>query len=226
MYTPGSRARAQQSAADDRRASVLLLDFNVAALRDAADWAPIGKGIPHILMTELSSNPDLRIIDRERLQAALDELKLTQSALVDPNTAARVGKFVGARYLVSGNIAIDPLKRLRLDVHGLKLETMVQEYSQKLSGKSDDVLELVAQLGQEISKKFDPTPFDAPVRNSGDSGRPTKEGLRLAMLLGSAVDLQDRHDIDGAKALVRQALALAPENASARAMLLTLDRAR
>jgi hypothetical protein len=226
LPVPISLVRAQQSSTD-RRASVVLLDFTVTALKDAADWAPLGKGIPQILNTEMSTNPDIRIVDRERLQTVLDELKLTQASLVDPTTAARVGKIVGARYFVYGNVTIDPAKKLRLDVHGFKLETTVQEYAQKLTGKADDVLELVAQLGQQVSKEFDPTPFDAPTeRNSGNSAKPTKEGLRLAMLLGSAVNLQDRHDIDGAKTLVRQALAIAPDNPSAKAMMLSLERTR
>ena len=228
IHAPIARTCAQQpSGGTDRRASVVLLDFTVTALKDAADWAPLGKGIPQILMTELSTNPDLRIVDRDRLQTVLDELHLTQAALVDPSTAQRVGKIVGARYMVFGNAMIDPAKRLRLDVHGVRIETTVQEYSQKLTGKADDVLELVAQLGQAINAKFDPTPFDAPTeRNSGGSAKPTKDGLRLAMLLGSAVELQDRHDIDGAKARVRQALAFAPENPAAKAMLLQLERGK
>jgi TolB-like protein len=221
-----ARANAQDPSTD-RRASVALLDFNVTALRDPATWAPLAKGIPHILMTELSTNPDLRIVDRERLQAALEELKLPATALVDPATAARVGKIIGARYMVYGNITIDPNKKLRLDVHGFKVETTVHEYSQSLTGKADDVLELVAQLGQKVSKDFDPTPFDTPgIRNSGNESRPTREGLRVAMLLGNAVDLRDRKDVEGAKVLVRQALALVPDNPSAMAMLTSLERGR
>jgi hypothetical protein len=78
-----------------------------------------------------------------------------------------------------------------------------------------------------MNKKFDPTPFEATTeRNSSGSPKPTKEGLRLAMLLGSAVDLQDRHDTNGARALVRQALAIAPDNRSAKAMLISLDQSK
>lgn len=216
-----------QSTSTDARASVVMLDFNVAALRDPATWAPLSKGIPHILTTELSANRDLRIVDRERLQAVLDELKLTQSALVDPATAARVGRIIGARYIVYGNITIDPNKKLRLDVHGFKVETTVHEHSQSLSGAADDVLDLVAQLGQRVSKDFDPTPFDAPpARNSSGDGRPTREGLRVAMLLGNALDLRDRKDVEGAKVLVRQALALAPGNPSATAMMTSLEHGK
>src|SRR5688572_174944 len=50
-----ARVSAQASPADDTRASVVVLDFNVAALRDAASWAPLGKAIPRILMTELGA---------------------------------------------------------------------------------------------------------------------------------------------------------------------------
>jgi hypothetical protein len=46
------------------------------------------------------------------------------------------------------------------------------------------------------------------------------------MLLGNAIDLQDRRDVDGAKAIVRQALAIAPENPSARALLASLEGQR
>ena len=218
------RVRAQ-SADTDRRAGVLILDFNVSALKNAADWAPIGKGIPQLLRTELAANPDLRIVDRENLDHALTELRLTRAALIDPATAARVGKFVGARYFVAGGITIDFKNNLRLDVHATKVETMVQDYAQKLQGKGDDVLDLIARLGSEMSKQFDPTPYDAPVRPASDTAHPTKEGLRLAMLLGSAIDLRDRNDVEGAKALVRQALALAPDNRGAKDMLAGLDRA-
>jgi TolB-like protein len=228
LSLPVPRAVAQGPSTVDRRASVVVLDFNIAALKDASDWAPLAKGIPQILRTELSKNPDIRIVERERLQAVLDELKITASAMVDPATAAKVGKIVGARYMLYGGATIAPNKTMRLDVHGFKTETTVQEYSETLSGKADDVLELVAQLGQKVSKEFDPTPFDAPPieKNSGNNSRPTKEGLRLAMLLGNAVDLQDRHDVEGAKVLVRQALALVPDNPSAKAMLMTLERTK
>ena len=91
--------------------------------------------------------------------------------------------------------------------------------------RPDDVLDLIARLGSEMSKQFDPTPYDAPVRPASDTAHPTKEGLRLAMLLGSAIDLRDRNDVEGAKALVRQALALAPDNRGAKDMLAGLDRA-
>jgi TolB-like protein len=221
LIAPLARVVAQPAPSADLRASVAIVDFTTSALRDASAWGPLGKGITQILMTELAVNRDLRIVERERIQAVLDELKLTNSNLADPATAARVGKLVGARYTVTGGATIDPRNTMRLDVRGVRTETSVMEYGDKLSGKADDVLELVARIGEKMSKTFDPTPFDAP---SGGAVRPSRENLRLAMLLGNAIELQDQRKVDSARVLVRQALAIAPENASAKALLTLLDR--
>ena len=126
---------------------------------------------------------------------------------------------------MTGGANIDPRKRIRLDVHGIRTETGVQEYADNLLGPADDVLELVARIGGTMSKRFDPTPFDAPSGGrSGGPGRPTRDGLRLAILIGNAVELQDHHNVDSAKVLVRQALAIAPDYPSAKALLTSLER--
>ena len=43
-------------------------------------------------------------LSRTDIQRLLDEIKFDQSALVDPSTAARYGKMVGAQYLVLGTV--------------------------------------------------------------------------------------------------------------------------
>ena len=220
---PLATVRAQEAAPVDRRASIAVLDFTVTPLIDPTTWAPLAKGLPQMMMTELSVNPDLRLVERDRLQAALDELKLTQSALVDANTAQRVGKIIGAKYMLYGNTTVTPDKKLRFDLHAFEVETTLHKYDERLVGKAENLLELVGQLGEQFNKHFDPTPFAPPALTASTFG-PTREGLRLAMLLGNAVELKDRHDFEGARTLAKQALALAPSNPSAKALLLSLDQ--
>ena len=44
------------------------------------------------------------LVDRVRLEKLISEMKLSQSALVDSNTAARVGRLVGAKGIYTGII--------------------------------------------------------------------------------------------------------------------------
>lgn len=45
------------------------------------------------------------MVERVRLEALLAELKLSSGDFIDPLTAAKNGKGLGARYLVTGSIS-------------------------------------------------------------------------------------------------------------------------
>jgi tetratricopeptide (TPR) repeat protein len=66
---------------------------------------PLGKGIAAMLIADLSKVPDLKVVDRIKLQALLQEMKLGTSGLVNPKTAPRVGKLLNARHVTSGSLA-------------------------------------------------------------------------------------------------------------------------
>ena len=55
------------------------------------------------VLTELSQNPELRIVERERIAELTEEDGLVDQGLVDPSTAAEIGRLVGARYMVMGS---------------------------------------------------------------------------------------------------------------------------
>jgi|GEM_PF-1073377 len=44
------------------------------------------------------------VVEREKLASVMKELKLSLSGLVDPNTAAQVGKLLGAKYIITGDL--------------------------------------------------------------------------------------------------------------------------
>lgn len=50
------------------------------------------------------ANGKLRIVERERLKELREELKFQQSDEVDPGSAQKVGKLLGARYVLTGKI--------------------------------------------------------------------------------------------------------------------------
>ncbi|MBI5018472.1 MAG: hypothetical protein HZB55_23675 [Deltaproteobacteria bacterium] len=65
---------------------------------------PLRKGLALMLITDLSSVEGLRVVERVRLQALVEELGLGRSGLVSPESAPRVGRLLGANWLVGGDL--------------------------------------------------------------------------------------------------------------------------
>lgn len=63
-----------------------------------------GELIADRLVTQLTLEPGLRVVERRQLEAALAEQKLAIEGFVSAETAARAGKLTGARALVTGTL--------------------------------------------------------------------------------------------------------------------------
>lgn len=62
------------------------------------------KGLAAMVITDLSKIKSLQVVERIRIQALLQEMKLGQTGIVDQKTAPRMGMLVGAENLVMGNL--------------------------------------------------------------------------------------------------------------------------
>ena len=79
-------------------------------------YQALGRGLAEMFTTDLSNVGRLQVVERVRLQALLDELKLGQTEYVDPSTAPRVGRLLGAGRLVGGSYLVTGDERIRLQV--------------------------------------------------------------------------------------------------------------
>jgi TolB-like protein len=75
---------------------------------------PLERGFADLLATDLSRVKAITVVDRARLQAILDEIKLAQTGAVDTSTAVRAGKLIQAGTLVQGSL-LQNGDRLRTD---------------------------------------------------------------------------------------------------------------
>lgn len=68
----------------------------------------LGRLLVDRLTVEITSVAEgrIRMLDRENTKRILDELKLTQSGLVDPANAKRLGEFAGADALLVGTVSV------------------------------------------------------------------------------------------------------------------------
>ena len=85
---------------DEGHLSVAVLDFE-------SDTPPIkatAKQVTELLTARLSTHPTLVLVERQRLNEVLSEIEFGISGTVRPDTAARIGRLIGAKALVTGRV--------------------------------------------------------------------------------------------------------------------------
>jgi TolB-like protein len=116
---PAAAAQAQ-----DTRPGIAVLPFENGGSygKDKEDFDALRRGIAAGLISELAQNPGARLVDRFETQRILDEQGLAVADRVDAATAAKVGKLVGARYMIAGAF-IDLYGDFRIDARIINVET-------------------------------------------------------------------------------------------------------
>jgi TolB-like protein len=218
----GAGPLSAQAPVPDTRATVAVLYFTNSALVRRDEYEPLSKGITEMLITELAGSPALQVVERDRLQALLEEQDLSRTGRVDQETAVRLGKILGARHLLMGGFVIDPRENMRLDVRAVSVETSRVEYVETMSGKSEDVLELIGRLGAKVRERLKLPPIASPVAPAKTRTSKTDQ-LRAVMLLSRALEENDRGNVNGAMALYRQAIEVYPDYHRARVLLASLE---
>jgi TolB-like protein len=219
-FTTPSHASAQ----DAPRPTVAVMYFTNSALVGNADYQPLSKGMAELLITELSRNRNIRVVERDRLQELLAEQNLSSGDRVDKETAVRVGKILGAGHMLMGTFVIDPRENMRIDVRAVNTETSEIEYVESIEGKASKLLSMVSELGTKVNGglKLPPRPADAP--KFSDAGGKNPNQFRAMLLMSRAIEEQDRKNVPAAVALYRQAIEANPDFERAKVLLATLER--
>lgn len=123
-------------------------------------YQPLGRGLAEMFTTDLSNVGRIKVVERVRLQALLDELELGQSEYVDQSTAPRVGRLLGAGRVVGGSYLVTDADELRLQVTLANVATGEQiPQLENERASLDDLFDLqtrvtfsiVDQLGVELT---------------------------------------------------------------------------
>ena len=99
------------------------------AVWDLDDLSPSAGGRPNLgellagqIIEVLKKKGNYKVIERERLLLSLEELRLGTTSLVDETTRLRLGRMVGARWMVFGGYQIIGDK-MRIDLRRVEVET-------------------------------------------------------------------------------------------------------
>lgn len=94
-------AREDSLAAETDDDAMGVLPFTVSG---DEELSPLSLGLAHIITTDLALIERFRLVERVSLTAVMEELELARSDRVDPATAARVGRLLGAGRLMQGSL--------------------------------------------------------------------------------------------------------------------------
>ncbi|MEN6472543.1 MAG: CsgG/HfaB family protein, partial [Syntrophaceae bacterium] len=112
-------ALAQEQAIQPAPNTLAVLYFHNRTGQPQLD--PLQKGFACMLMTDLAAVENLHLVERARLQALVEELDLGATGLVERQTAPRVGKLLGASYLVGGDLSAPGAETIGIDANLLEV---------------------------------------------------------------------------------------------------------
>ncbi|MGH7965395.1 MAG: CsgG/HfaB family protein [Candidatus Binatia bacterium] len=181
------------------------------------ELAPLQKGLTALLISDVSQVKELQVVERDLLQALLEELQLGTTGLVDEKTAPKVGRLLGAGKVATGSYLDTAQGEVRADsllaestaaqvVSTQESYATLQEFHQLEKGL---VLALLEDLGYD----------EARLRAAGvwDSIRQPQTTSMVALTAFSrGLDAKDQGNYAAARAQFDQALTADPNFAEAR----------
>lgn len=162
--------------AQDNRPVVVVYAFNNSSIgAGSADFNGVQTGIQDLLITDLASNSKYRLVDRARINQILQEQGMVKTQQIDPATAVRLGKIMGAQYAITGGFMSTASGEAVLTGYTIDIETTQISNGQKIQGKSSDVLGIINQLSTRLASNMTLAPKPgAPARRTGDAGEAQK----------------------------------------------------
>ena len=212
----------QAAVGQDTRPGIAVWTFENGGSygQDAEDFEALRVGLQQILITELARNGSMRVVERSRLNELIQEQDLGASGRVDPNTAAQVGKLVGAKFIVLGGF-VDFFGDFRIDARIVDVETGELVKTDRVTDKREALYQLIVDLSANLTQNVNLPPLS----NDGELQEQAREIPTEAVTLYSrAIFFEDRGDTERAIDLYSRALDTFPEYTEAEEALQQLRR--
>ena len=164
------------------------------------------KGLAAMVITDLSKVKSLKVVERLRLQALLEEMKLGQTGIVNERTAPRVGRLLGTENLTIGSLTLGSFQAVtslistsRGRVKGTTICTV----------KKENFFELPCRIVKDVAKilRIDLSPKEI----EAIFGTPHTTNYEAFIYFGEGLDALDAGHWKKAKDLFTKALKADPK---------------
>jgi TolB-like protein len=165
----------------------------------------LSKGLADMLITDLSNVKSLKIVEREKLESLLKEIDLGEENFINPNTAQKLGKGLGAAYILTGSfLSVEPM--MRIDARLVNVETGLIEKANMVEGLAKDFFVLENQLAEQLIKNL-----NLNVEYIKKEKKNKNVSFDDILSFSKSIDLLDRGDIESASNLIKIILDETPD---------------
>jgi TolB-like protein len=206
--------------AQDTRPGIAVMPFQNGGSygQDKENFEALERGLAGMLISELGQNPAARVVERENVQSLISEQDLGKDGRLDAATAAKVGKVVGAKYMVMGSF-VDLYGHFRVDARLVDVET--SEIIKVVRGdpkyeKREEMFKLLQSVAERLMTETKLPPLSAEVSRAVKARNVPTEALTY---YSRALLYQDRGDKTKAAEFFSKAVDIFPDYSEAKAGL-------
>jgi TolB-like protein len=184
--------------------TIAVMPFNYSGTNE--ELRPLTRGLAQLVVTDLAKSRQVRVLERERLQAILDEMRLSEESRADPQTAVRSGRLLRAERILTGSFA-DREQEMRLDAAVVDVTTAGVAAAAGAQDALSRLFDLEKQLVFSIFANLGIQLTDA--EREAINQRPTAN-LQAFLAYSRGLEAEDRGDFAAAQEAFQQAVNLDP----------------
>jgi hypothetical protein len=211
--SPNTVGRTATVAAPRGRGLAVLTFANGSIGRYATELAPLEHGIRDLLMSELVSISQFKLIESSTAPDHAGSVRIDNT-----QDAQRAGRILGADAVVYGGYVGDASGRLRIVARWIRVGDRAVERTEVVQGSQDSILTLIADLSAKLRCRVDGARPDTP-GCVATAGSRAKLDIRMALVYSRALDTEDQGNVDSAMVLYSKVLERVPTFEPARARL-------
>lgn len=180
--------------------TMAIIDFLNSSIDEADRFDPLRLGIASMLINYLNGATGLKVVERERLNWLLEEIKLNQGDLVNPSARVRPGELLGATTMLTGGFMVQGRNMTiwaRLD----KVETGEVLLAETVEGSTRRISDLLEKLSLQVARAIN------VALDENEIGPRTETNSLDAMLsYAEGLELEQKGDFHGAFEKFQEAL--------------------
>jgi len=167
---------------------------------------PLTRGLAQLVITDLAKSRQIRVLERERMQTMLEEMRLSAEGRADPQSAVRSGRLLRAARVVQGSLA-ERGDELRVDAAVVDVGTAGVTASAGTQDQLNRLFDLEKELVLSIFNNLGIQLTDA--EREAINQRPT-QNIQAFLAYSQGLEAQDRGDFLQAQQFFNQATQLDP----------------